>query len=322
MGRAVRVGLIGAGRWGQVYIRTLSSFGERCRMTHLCTSRPERASLIGHPVQVTADWRGVVASDCEAVIIATPPQTHAKIVEACLDAGKPCLVEKPLCLDFTTAQRLQERIRVSTTPVLVNHTHLFTPAYHALKEHLRRAEEPVRALLSEGMGFGPFRTDTSALWDWGPHDLSLCLDLVGEAPAAIETLGVPHGLNSPPDLVSLRLGFPGGACAWVQTGRLSPWKRRTLSVFTDRRLYVWEDGASQPLTASSFDYARRDQGGAPEQLERTPVGLTSRGSPMENMLAYFVDGLAGEERIYFGTELALDITRVLDACEKAITQKR
>ena len=43
MAHPVRLGLIGAGRWGQVYIRTLAALTTRCTLTHLCTSKPERA---------------------------------------------------------------------------------------------------------------------------------------------------------------------------------------------------------------------------------------------------------------------------------------
>ena len=318
----LRVGLIGAGRWGQVYIQTFALLSDRCRLTHLCTSRPDASAMVGHPVQVTADWGQLIASDCEAVIIATPPQTHAEIVEACLDAGKPCLVEKPLCLDLATAQRLQERIRVSTTPVLVNHTHLFTPAYHALKEHLRRAGEPVRALLSEGMGFGPFRTHTSALWDWGPHDVSLCVDLLGRPPVHVEALGGPCGPDGEPEMVSLRLDFSGELSAWIHCGRLSLEKRRHLAVFTDSRCYVLDDLAAHKLTAGPVPLAKRYTESMSELVERSPLTTGPEEPPMVHVVRYFLDGVVGGDRGRFGADLAFEVTRVLAACERSLAKGR
>ena len=38
---------------------------------------------------------------------------------------------------------------------------------------------------SEGGGLGPFRENISGLWDWGPHDISMCLDIVGSMPLNI-----------------------------------------------------------------------------------------------------------------------------------------
>ena len=308
----LRVGLIGAGRWGQVYLHTFASLSDRCRLTHLCTSRPGASAMVGHPVQVTADWGQLIASDCEAVIIATPPQTHAEIVEACLNAGKPCLVEKPLCLDVATAERLDERIRASGVPVLVDHTQLFTPSYHALKASVRQAGEPVRALLSEGMDFGPFRTDTPALWDWGPHDVSLCLEFTGQSPLHLEALGGPCGPEGDPEMVSLRLDFRGELSAWIQVGRISTQKRRSFTVMTESRVYVLDDLAEHKLTV----------GPVSEPLERTPLAVGPEDPAMVHVVRYFLDGLSGGDRSRFGADLALEVTRVLAACERALVKGR
>ena len=322
MAAPLHLGLIGAGRWGQVYIRTLRSLAERCRLTHLCTSQPGQARLVPHPVTVVPDWRALIASPCDAVLIATPPATHAEIVEACLAAGKPCLVEKPLCLDVPTAQRLRDRIRTSGVPVLVNHTHLFSPAYRTLKRTVASSGEPVRVILSEGMGFGPFRTHTSALWDWGPHDVSLCLDLLGVRPHRVEALGGPCGPDGEPEMISARLEFPGEACAWIHVGRLAPQKRRRVCVLTETRLYVWDDMSPDTLTVSSVAFTRRYVEGMPEPLDAAVLGTSSELPTMVHVLSCFLDGLAGGDTSRFGAGLAHDVTCVLAACEDALRRTR
>ena len=314
----VRLGLIGAGRWGRVHLRTLLSLGDRVRLTHLCTAKPANAELLPYPVSVVPEWRALLQAPCDALIIATPPASHAEMLEACLDAAKPCLVEKPLCLDVATAERLHERIRASGVPVLVNHTHLFAPAYRALKRAVEEAGEPLRVLLSEGMGFGPFRTHTAALWDWGPHDVSLCLDLLGEVPRGVEALGGPRSPGGDPELASLRLDFPGGTCAWIQTGRLAAKKQRSLTVITDTRLYLLDDLAPEPLTVAPIRFPERYDEGVPEPPAYVPLHAASEGSTMAHVLTYFLDGLTGGDRSRFGAGLALDVTRVLAACEGAL----
>ena len=318
---AVRFGLIGAGRWGRVYLRTIGSLADCGRITHLATSRPDAASRLCPSAVIVRDWHQLLASDCDAVIVATPPMTHAEILDACLNVGKPCLVEKPLCLDLATAERLDERVRTSHVPVLVDHTHLFNGAYRALKRLVQERGEPVRLICSEGMDLGPLPRDIPALWDWGPHDLSLCLDLLGEEPQRVRALA---GLDSPggaPERVSLRLDFPGGACAWVQAGRLSPWKRRSLSVFTDRALYVWDDVGPSCLTMATIDFPRRYDGGWPEAVAGTPVEFAPAPQPMERLIRYFVEGLSGGDRRYFGTGMALAITRILTECDAAMKKE-
>ena len=314
----VRVALIGVGRWGKVYIKTLLALGERCRLTHLCTSHPDNARLVPYPVKVAREWRRVIERPCDAVIIATPPETHADILEACLDAGKPCIVEKPLCLDVATAQRLDARVRVSRVPVLVDHTQLFNPYYLALKQALARSQERIRLIASEGMAFGPFRTDTPALWDWGPHDLSLCLDLMGKTPEHIETLAGPRAPDGTPEAASLRLEFADGVSAWVQISRISPVKRRTLAVITDEHSYLLDDRAAVPLTVGSIPFSSRYAADRSNTPDRSAIPALTQRRPMEQMVSYFLDGLVGGDRQQFGTQLALEIARLLAACDAAM----
>ncbi|MDP3703261.1 MAG: Gfo/Idh/MocA family oxidoreductase [Candidatus Omnitrophota bacterium] len=321
MSRPLRIGLIGAGRWGRVYLRTLRSLTPRMRLAHLGARHPERAGPLPARVVVHQDWRRVIRADCDAVIIATPAHTHAAMLQACLEARKPCIVEKPLCLDVATAERLDRRVRSSGVPVLVNHTHLFSPAYRRLKQALASGREHTRVMVSEGMDLGPFRRETSALWDWGPHDVSLCLDLLKTTPVQVDALGGPKGSRGTPEVVSLRLGFSGGVTAWIHAGCLSPRKRRTLSVFTDRRLYVWDDTSTKPLTVRPFDFSHRYDLPFPEPLSLIPLPSRSRQTPMEHLLVYFADGLQGGDRRYFGTTLALAVVRVLARCESAMEKR-
>ncbi len=321
MQRPVRIGLVGLGRWGRVHLRTLLSLSDRCTVTHLCTSRPEHAALVPHPVTVVRTWRALLRAPCDAVVIATPAATHAELLAACVRAGKPCLVEKPLCLDVATATRLDRTVRASGVPVLVNHTHLFDPAYEALKRAVANAGDPIRLIISEGMALGPFRTDVSVLWDRGWHDVSLCLDMMGRLPTRVAALGGPAGPNGFPEQVSLRLEFPGGACAWIQAGCLSVEKRRQLTVFTERRLYRWNAQGKVPLVWAPITFSRRTRGGIPEAPAWKAMRVEAVERPMRRMARCFLDGLHGRARDRFGTTLAVRVTRVLAACSRAMRHR-
>lgn len=306
-----RIGLIGAGRWGKAYLRTLATLDPHCRLTHLCTSQPVNAGLVPYPVTVTSSWREVIHADCDLIILATPPSLHAEMLEACLAARTPCLVEKPLCLDLPTAERLHQRVESSGIPVLVNHIHLFNPYYHALRRAMAATQERVQAVLSEGMALGPFRPDVATLWDWCPQDLSLCLDVFGEEPHDVRALGASA---QAPDLVNLRLDFSEGRWAWIQAGRLAPQKRRSLHVFTERHRYHWEDTVPQ-LTVTPFAFATRYHPEHPPTLTTTRLDPASPKMPLASVLLYALQGLAGGDRQQFGTAMALRVVRWLARAE-------
>lgn len=317
--RRVRLGLIGAGRWGQKILRTVVALRDRCELTHLVTRYQERAALVPYPVTVSQHWRDLVTAPCDAVIIATPPNLHAEMIEACLEQRKPCLVAKPLCLDLETAEHLQARIETSHVPVLVDHTFLFHPAYKALKDALRLSGEIIRVVISEGIGLGPFRSDTPAWWDWGPHDISLCLDLLGDMPTHIAALAGPRDTMGHPEQLSVRLEFAQGTSAWIYAGRLGPQKCRRLAVFTEQSLYRWDGLGTPSLMRGSCDFNHRYAGtGWFDDLQFEEVAIENSGRPLDGVLTYFLDGLAGGDRHYFGSMFGREVIRVLDACDRAM----
>lgn len=319
MAGPIRLGLIGAGRWGKNFIRTLEPLSARARLTHLATSKPENAQLVGHPVTIIADWRALIAADCDAVIVASPSDTHVPIVEACLEARKPCLVEKPLCLDGPTAERLCPRIQASGVPVLVDYTQLFNLGYQTLKQQLTQNGERIRLIVSEGMGPGPFRHEEPALWDWGPHDVGLCLDLLGTEPQQVAALAGPVSPSGVPEHVSLRCEFPGGVTAWMHLGFFGTAKRRAFSVITEERWYVFDDQAPERLTVAEWPFARRYE--APPPAVRRPIPLPSWQSPLTNAVNYFLDAVQGGDRRLCDVQLTLRITRVLAACDAAMRRR-
>jgi predicted dehydrogenase len=314
-----RVALIGAGRWGRAYVRTLATVGDACRISHIVTSRPQALTDAPPGAQVVADWRVVLGKGaCDAVIIATPPDTHAPILEACLRAGRPAIVEKPLCLDVATADRLAALAAERGVPVLVDHVHLFSAGYEALRRALRQAGEPIRRVYSEGVAFGPFRSHTPPLWDRAPHDLALCLDLFGRPPASLAALAGPRNAAGAPEQSSLRLNFPDGAVAWIHTGSAWPHKRRALTVITPSRVYVLDDRAASPLQTAAVAFDDRYAQPVPEPLPLTPVPIADSTPPLTRMVRYFFDGLAGGDRRRFGLDLARQVVALLAEADRAM----
>jgi hypothetical protein len=140
---------------------------------------------------------------------------------------------------------------------------------------------------------------------------------MGRAAAGVAALGGPVDRRGSPELLTLRLDFAGDACAWIQAGRLAPAKRRAFGVWTDTRLFRGDALGPEPLTVAPFPFARResDPNAAASDIRAVPVPARL---PMEQMVAEFVDGLAGGDRRRFGTALALDVVRVLARCDAAL----
>jgi len=210
----LRLGLVGAGRWGRNYIRTIAEL-EDVVLARLASRAPDAAALAGDGCAVAADWSELItAGDLDGVIVATPPATHADIVRAAIEADLPTLVEKPLTTSWADAEALLALEEDRGVPVIVDHTYLFHPGFRAMKQEARSLGG-LQSLRTAGGNWGPFRDDVDVLWDWGPHDVALCLDLVGDRPANVEAWSkdrqsTPEG---PGEVIALRLTFDDGLAA-------------------------------------------------------------------------------------------------------------
>src|SRR3990172_2252392 len=102
----MRIGLIGAGRWGRRYIETLA-YIPSVRLAHLASTNPESRKLAPEECLVTPRWREVAENrDLDGVILATPPAMHLEMALTAIRAGIAVLVEKPMTLSLIDARTL------------------------------------------------------------------------------------------------------------------------------------------------------------------------------------------------------------------------
>ena len=148
---ALRLGLVGRGRWGRNIERTLLTFPD-VSVAVIAKGENPRTGLDG-------------------VLIATQSAVHAEIALPYIEAGIATFIEKPMTTAPADAERIRNAAERSGAIVFVGHILLYHPAFLAALD-LLPSLGTVRYLLCEGMNGNP-RTDSSVLWDWLPHDLSI-----------------------------------------------------------------------------------------------------------------------------------------------------
>jgi len=244
----IRLGLLGAGPWGQRYIATIKTLAGT-RLAAVASRNPATSTLVPPDCRVVEDWRAVVAADdVDAIIVATPPQLHAEMAEAAIEARRPVLVEKPLTLSLETAQTLERKSQQREVLVMVGHTQLFNAAFRKMKRSLPEIGL-MRHIVSNSGNWGPFRPDVTALWDYAPHDLAMCIDLVEAVPTRVTARREAHekiegGLG---ERYLIDLTFPRNITAQIRVGNLVRPKRRRLEVQGTRGTLMFDDVADQKL---------------------------------------------------------------------------
>jgi len=94
------IGLLGLGRWGRNYVKTLLALPE-CRLVAAADANAEARTRAGQEFGIVA--RSTIEElltdpAIEALAIATPDRTHFNLAAAALATGRDVLVEKPMAL--------------------------------------------------------------------------------------------------------------------------------------------------------------------------------------------------------------------------------
>lgn len=251
----VRLAVIGAGAWGQSWVRVAATT-ERAQLTWVCDraeAARERAHAVMPAVRTTAHVDDVLAApDVDAVIVATPSSTHAALAQRALAAGKHVLVEKPLALSVADAEAVAAAAAAAGKVLLVGHLMLYHPVVERLRALIDSGElGDLYYLSSTRVNLGRLRSDENALWSLGPHDLSM-IDYLVRAPITTVTARgesfLQPGLH---DVVFVTLGFephPGApSLAHVHVSWLNPRKERRLVLVGSKKMVEFDDVAADKL---------------------------------------------------------------------------
>ena len=119
------IGIIGCGYWGPNLLRNFYGFSD-CEVCYVADQNPSRLEYIHRyypTVPAGTDYKRILESDIEGVVIATPAASHYALAKESLLQGKHVLVEKPLALTSVEAQELVDlakkaRVRADGRPYL------------------------------------------------------------------------------------------------------------------------------------------------------------------------------------------------------------
>jgi predicted dehydrogenase len=239
----LRVGVIGAGAWGKNHVRTVATLAD-AELAGVCDADPktrERLTRQYPAAHITGEVADLLAR-VDAVVIASPAATHARVALQCVEAGKPCLVEKPFALSTADADAVARAAAARDVPVLAGHLLVFHPAVERLRTLVQGGDlGRIYYLYGLRVNLGQVRADENALWSFGPHDVSVALYLLGEAPVRVAAHGKSYLQPKVEDVVFLTMEFGSGVLAHVQLSWLDPHKERKLTVVGATKMVVFDD---------------------------------------------------------------------------------
>ena len=209
--RRASIGLIGFGRWGQTIARSLDN-NKNYRISALVSHYPVASDQL--PKDCTIYSTSVEMyrrQSLSAVIIANSPEDHYKEALIALKKNLPTWIEKPLTANPRESLDLLAVATQLNSRVFVDHIFVHSFGWSIFKQASNEMGRLIR-VQSKGGAPLPIRDSISPLWDWGPHDISLILDLVGLKPLSISAGLQANTASAKNSMFNTKLDieFPGG----------------------------------------------------------------------------------------------------------------
>lgn len=182
-----RLALLGAGRIGKVHAGAIAS-DRRARLVAVADANQDAAKAIadasGAEVRTIEDIEK--ANDVDAVLICTPTNTHADLIERFARAGKAVFCEKPIDLDIARVRVCLKVIEDTGASVMLGFNRRFDPHFAAVRKAIddgRIGNVEMVTITSRDPGAPPadyIKVSGGIFRDMTIHDFDMARFLLGE----------------------------------------------------------------------------------------------------------------------------------------------
>jgi phthalate 4,5-cis-dihydrodiol dehydrogenase len=138
----IKVGIIGAGAFGVQHAQAIANVNGVSLVASSRRNQKPLAEFTGRfGGRGYANFHDLLNdNEVDAVVIATPHNTHTSVVEAAALAGKHILLEKPMALTLGECDRIVQWVKEAGIKLMLGHTGHFIPALQSAKQILESGE--------------------------------------------------------------------------------------------------------------------------------------------------------------------------------------
>jgi myo-inositol 2-dehydrogenase/D-chiro-inositol 1-dehydrogenase len=183
----VRFALLGAGRIGKVHARAIGGNPD-ARLVAVVDAVQDAASAIAAQYGASVRTLDAVetADDVDAVVICTPTDTHADLIERFARAGKAIFCEKPVDLSIARVKACIATVEATGATLMIGFNRRFDPHFRAVRKAIdegRIGEVEMVQIVSRDPGAPPpsyIASSGGIFRDMTIHDFDMARYLLGE----------------------------------------------------------------------------------------------------------------------------------------------
>ena len=303
----LRIGVIGAGKWGSNHIRVLQELQSEGMCELVGYSDRDKKKAFG--CQYYESYKELLKF-VDAVSIAVPTDMHYEVAKDCLLAGKHVLVEKPITLNSEEAKEL---IKISERENLIlasGYIYRFNPAVLKLKERMSEFGIIHNITMRYIHSHKPPRRDSGVIFNFASHLFDILLFLIG-IPKKLVCMKTNYISEEREDSAVILADY-GDFYASLEVSWLHPLKRRDAWIIaSERKVYV--DFLEQKMV-EHFIEVRQDEtinrGFAEVKIEKK--------EPLKEELKHFIECIERSKKPVNDAFSAYIVTKLCEIALKSV----
>jgi predicted dehydrogenase len=331
----VRIAVVGVGLIGKRHVAAIntSPFASLACIVDPTTEGRDFAASIGTTYFPTLEEM-LNSTDVDGTILATPNQVHVETGLACIAAGIPALIEKPLAIDVAGAEILVAAAEAANIPILTGHHRRYNPLVQKAHEVISSGKlGQITAIQGQAWFMKPddyFEVDWRRKTGAGPvfinliHDIDLLRFLCGEIVSvhAMESNTI-RGYEVE-DTAVILLRFSNGALATVNVSDtvVAPWSweltaRENPAYAATAETCYWIGGTKGSLALPNlalWTCPGKDSWMEPISATKVTFGFDD---PLVRQIDHFAKVIVGTENPLVSGKEGLETLRVIEAVKQS-----
>lgn len=328
-----KVAVIGVGKWGKNHLRTFHALDAAWGFADANNENRSEQSKLFPDLPTFSSVDDIIKADkADAVVIATPAESHFSIAKKALEAGLDVFIEKPITLNVEKGIKLGELAQKKKCIVMVGHLLLYHPVITKMKTLIAQGEfGETHYLYTQRVNLGVIRRHENAMWSLAPHDISIALHLFESKPVKVSTVGnafvqADRGIE---DVVFLSLQFPDGKLANIHASWLDPHKIRKVTLVGKEKMAIFDDMERNEKLRLFNKYVEPSTEWPPVETgqpipinngEMLSVRIENQKPPLTLEAEHFLHCIETREEPLTDWQNGVDVLRILEAATRSLKQ--
>ena len=191
--KKINIAVLGCGRIGQMHAKNIA-LHEMTSLACVYDINKEFANKVASDLGVSAvtnDSEIFSNAEIDAILVASPTDTHIEFIEKSVAVNKPVLCEKPIDLDINKVNQSAERLKGNNVPIQLGFNRRFDPGHQEAKRSLLNGEignlhQCIITSRDPGMPSWEYlKVAGGQFRDMTIHDFDLTRFMLGEEPVRV-----------------------------------------------------------------------------------------------------------------------------------------